>query len=174
MLTGYLVCLRHRGAWRKKMCIHCFFSKVERVWKSGKICSHSSGIILEYKRYEARRKVNRLIPVTVLCGPLFFDLSPMHFHIFHTFSKHYAQNPQMLALCMVKGGSKASQIHFKRLSSPSLSLYEVKKSAVFNAFPFVIALVEKKKKKKEALKLLFEGLWFIRFRWLKISLSDAK
>lgn len=55
-----------------------------------------------------KEKINRLIPLTAFCGSLFFDLSPMHFRIFHTFSTHYAQSPQMSVLCMVEGGSKAS------------------------------------------------------------------
>lgn len=77
---------------------------------------------------EEKKSVHPL-SASVLCFFVFY-LSPMNFHTFHTFSTHNAQSAQMSVLCVDKSGSEAFQIHFKRLSSTALSLYEVKSSSV--------------------------------------------
>lgn len=69
----------------------------------------------------------------VLCFFVYF-LSPMHFQIIHTFLPHYAQSSQISVLCMDKRGSKACQIHFKRLSSCSYHYMKLK-TAMFSTFP---------------------------------------
>lgn len=61
-----------------------------------------------------------------------FHMSTMPFHIFHTFSLHYAQSALMSVLCMDKSGSKAFKIilkgfhllpyHYMKLNQPCLVL----------------------------------------------------
>lgn len=68
--------------------------------------------------------------VTMFCPFLIYFLSPMPFHINHTFSLHDARSSQISVLSVDKNGSKTCQIHFTRLSSCSYHNMKLKFSHV--------------------------------------------
>lgn len=114
------------------MCVLC---RTQREFSFAFMNKYSSIFFQEYKMIQGKEEKKSFHPQSdnILYFFVYF-LSPMHFQIIHTFLPHYAQSSKISVLCMDKRGSKACQIHFKRLSSCSYHYMKLE-TAVFSAFP---------------------------------------